>query len=108
MTEFQSVIFFDLDNTLIDGPFEEGVWPVVLAELAGKTGLSQDEIYRLIGDENEARQLDTAVSPLVAMDWDDIAATVAQRLGVTLEANVCQLATMHAGQSTVRADGVKI
>lgn len=102
----QSAVFFDLDHTLISGPFGVGVWPNLLRELSAKTGLDRDEVYRLMLAENEARQLDRSIPAVVAMDWDDIAATVAGRLGVTdLEANVCALAAAHAGQSTVLDGG---
>lgn len=105
MTTFKSAVFFDLDHTLISGPFGIGVWPAVLDELTQKTGLSRDEVYRIVLDENEARQLDESLSPVVAMDWDDITVKVAQRLGVTLEAKVCKLAAAHAAQSTVLDNG---
>lgn len=103
---YQSAVFFDLDHTLISGPFGVGVWPNVLRELVTRTGLDRDEIYRLLLAENEARQLDTSVPAVVAMDWDDVAATVARRLGVTdFEANVCALAAAHAAQSAVLDGG---
>lgn len=105
MKVYPSAVFFDLDHTLISGPFGIGVWPALLDELTQKTSLTRDEIYRLMLDENEARQLDNSLSPVVAMDWDDIAATVARRLGVTLDANVCALAAAHASQSTVLDNG---
>jgi FMN phosphatase YigB (HAD superfamily) len=108
MTRFQSAVFFDLDHTLISGPFGIGVWPALLDELTQKTSLSRDEIYRRMLDENETRQLDSSLSPVVAMDWDDMAAVVARRLGVSLEANVCALAAAHAAQSTVLDNGCDV
>jgi FMN phosphatase YigB (HAD superfamily) len=102
---FQSAVFFDLDHTLINGPFGIGVWPVLLDDLTQKTGLNRNEIYRLMLDENETRQLDDNVPAIAAMDWDDITATVARRLGVTLQANVCALAAAHAAQSSVLDNG---
>lgn len=102
---YSSAVFFDLDHTLISGPFGVGVWPAVLGELAEKTGLDRQEIYRLLLAENEARQLDRAIPAVVAMDWDDITQSVARRLGVTLAASVCELAIAHAAQSTMLDDG---
>lgn len=102
---YQSAVFFDLDHTLISGPFGIGVWPNVLNELAEKTGLDRKAVYRLILDENEARQLDDTLPAVVAMDWDDITQGVARRLGVTLAARVCELAAAHAAQSSVLDDG---
>ncbi len=95
--EWRSVVFIDLDGTLISGPFGPGVWPTVLAELAAKSGLAPAAIYRLIELENDARLANPDMPAVLAMDWDDIAAAVARALGVTLEADVTALAWAHAG-----------
>ena len=105
---YPSAIFFDLDHTLISGPFGIGVWPNLLGELAQKTGLERKVIYRLMQDENEARQLDDSIPAVVAMDWDDIALEIARRLGVTLDTSVCQLAADHAAQSMVLDNGREV
>lgn len=93
---YASIIFIDLDGTLMVNPFEDAVWPVVLGELAQKSGESHEAIYRLIEAENDARQQDANAAPVSTMDWDDISETVAQRLGVTLEANCTELVRRHA------------
>ena len=94
---WQTAIFIDLDGTIIRGPFESAVFPAVFGELAGKTGLEAGEIRRLAIRENLDRQRDPGVPAALAMDWDDIFATVAVRLGVGLEARAVALANAHAG-----------
>lgn len=96
MAELQTVLFFDLDGTLMVNPFEAAVWPVIMGEIATQSGASLETIRQFIVEENERRQNDDAISPIAAMDWDDIAATVAQRLGVNLQAQAEALVIQHA------------
>jgi len=91
------VLFVDLDATIIRGPFESAVFPVVFGELAQKTGLAQADIRRQVMVENLARLRDPAVPAARAMDWDDIFEAVARRLGVGLEASGVAIAAAHAG-----------
>ena len=95
--KYQTVVFVDLDATLIRGPFESAVFPVVFAELARKTGLDTAEIRRQAIQENLDRQRDPDCTAIRAMDWDDILETVARRLGVKLEAQAVEIAHRHAG-----------
>src|SRR5882672_1178859 len=99
---YQTVLFIDLDGTLMVNPFESAVWPVIVGELAQKTGIRSSAILQMIDDENAARQRDETVSPILAMDWDDITLTIARQLGVTLTANCTELVRKHAAtDSTV-------
>ncbi|MEZ4669008.1 MAG: HAD family hydrolase [Anaerolineae bacterium] len=93
---YRSIIFFDLDGTLMVNPFESAVWPVVLGEIADKSGQSVETVYSLIEAENDARQNANTVAAVLAMDWDDIARTVAERLGVRLESSCEALVRQHA------------
>ena len=95
--KWQSVVFIDLDATILRGPFESAVFPVVFAELSLKSGLDAPEIRRRVIQENLDRQRDPNVPATLAMDWDDILDTVAGRLGVKLEASAVQIANSHAG-----------
>ncbi len=95
--QWNSVIFLDLDGTVIKGPFEPAVFPAVLGELARKAGLDPAEARRLVVQENLDRQGDRRVPAVLAMDWDDILATVAARLGVRLESSAVEIARAHAG-----------
>lgn len=101
MPLYQTVVFIDLDGTLIINPFERAVWPVVLGEIAAQSGQPPEHIFELIAAENAARQADDRVPPAQAMDWDDIARVVAGRLGVTLTASVEALVRQHAAQSSL-------
>jgi FMN phosphatase YigB (HAD superfamily) len=93
---YRSIVFIDLDGTLIVNPFETAVWPSVTAELAAKTGLPAESLMAEIAAEYFARQADESVSAIAAMDWDDIAQTVARRRNVRLEANCVALVEQHA------------
>ncbi len=86
MAGYQSVVFLDLDGTLMVNPFETAVWPVVVGEIAQKSRETFETILDLIIAENGARQNNPAVSAVLSMDWDDITRTVAARLGVRLDA----------------------
>jgi len=81
-------------------PFEGAVWPVVMAEIADKSGIAIETVGDWIIEENESRQNSNLVSAVLAMDWDDIAQTIAARLGVQLESRceslVCQHAAAHS------------
>ncbi len=104
---FNSIIFFDLDNTLIEGPFGTAVFPIVLDELARKTKCDQKEIRRLIVKENLDRQNDPLCSAVKAMDWDDIFAAIANRFGVTLESNAEEIVKAQAKKHSRLLDGAR-
>lgn len=96
MQNWRSVVFVDLDNTILEGPFETAIFPIVFRELAQKSGLDEKEVRRLIVQENIARQTDKSVTAISAMDWDDIFCTVAESLKVKLEVNAIDIVKSHA------------
>src|SRR5262245_37553664 len=109
VSQYQSVVFFDLDGTLTINPFETVVWPAVMGEIAHKSSESLDTVRELIVEENETRQNDLSVSALAAMDWDDIAQAVAARLGVNLESSCEALVREYAAShSSVLEDGREV
>jgi FMN phosphatase YigB (HAD superfamily) len=99
------VVFFDLDGTLTINPFEAVVWPAVMGEIADKSGESLDTVRALIVEENEVRQNDPSVSSIAAMDWDDIAETVAVHLGATLESSCEALVREYAASHSSVLEG---
>ena len=101
---YQTVIFIDLDGTLMVNPFESAVWPTIVGELAQKTGISSSSILQMIDDENGKRQADDTFSPIMAMDWDDITLTIARELGVTLSTNCTELVRAHAASHSSLLD----
>ena len=96
MAAYQSVVFLDLDGTLMINPFESAVWPVVIGEIAEKSGESFEAVLNLITAENDARQNNPTVAAVLSMDWDDITQTVAARFGVRLESNCEALVREYA------------
>ncbi|HXK42065.1 MAG TPA: HAD family hydrolase [Anaerolineae bacterium] len=91
----QTVIFFDLDGTLVDGPFRAVVLPAILDELAA-SGLESQALRRLLVEENFRRQADPTCPPALAMDWDDIFQAVGRQLGVPVTTSVEALIREHA------------
>ncbi|MEW5817388.1 MAG: HAD family hydrolase, partial [Spirochaetota bacterium] len=89
-----SVVFIDLDGTVMRNPFRTAVFPVVCEYLAARTGLSTDTVLDMIMQENTLR-LDTGFEPARAMDWDEIAQTVARRQGVVFPLSLERLVAEH-------------
>lgn len=82
------VLFIDLDNTIIEGPFENAIFPEVFDELSRKSGLEISEIRKIIVAENFSRQDNPNISANLAMDWDDIVQTVAKKLNVKMPESI--------------------
>jgi FMN phosphatase YigB (HAD superfamily) len=101
---FLSVIFLDLDGTIMVNPFESAVWPVVLSELSVRSGVTVDKLYQMIATENRQRQDDPACGAVKAMDWDDIVQTVAARLGTKVNANCEALVRQYAATHSAILD----
>ena len=95
----RSVVFIDLDHTLLEGPFETAVFPIVLGEIAAQTGLSVETLKELARQENRARIAAARQQPpavVAAMDWDAIFAALAARLGVRLQARAADVVRQYA------------
>src|SRR5512139_349009 len=95
--KYASVVFVDLDGTLIRGPFEPAVFPVVFGELARKTGRDVQEIRHRAMQEYLDRQNYRHLPAAQAVDWDDIFKTMAAGWGVELDADAVEIANAHAG-----------
>jgi FMN phosphatase YigB (HAD superfamily) len=92
-----SVLFFDLDSTLMINPFWKVVFPQVTAEIGAAAGLSPDEVFELILAEHDRRLADPLPDRALTMDWEDIMQTAAQNLGVAFEGSAEELVKAHAG-----------
>jgi len=79
-----TIIFFDLDSTLIENQFSRKVIGKVLGEIADTADIPLEELGRAMAEENTRRQRQTPDHPLT-MDWSDIVEQLAQRHEVTLE-----------------------
>jgi len=106
---FRSVIFIDLDATIMVNPFETAVWPQVMGEIARQAHLGFDEVYQMVAQENLTRQRDETCPAVKAMDWDDIVRTVSARLNVRLKVTCEALVRAHASShSAVIDDGLAV
>jgi FMN phosphatase YigB (HAD superfamily) len=92
----RSVVFIDLDHTLFEGTFESAVFPIVLGEISAQTGLSVPALKELARQENLSRLEKLPGNAIAAMDWDDIFATLAARLGANLKSVASELAQEYA------------
>jgi FMN phosphatase YigB (HAD superfamily) len=79
----QTIVFFDIDSTLVENHFSPTAIGEVLAEVEAASGKTLYELGREMGLENARRQQEDPDHPLT-MDWDDILDTVAARYGVRL------------------------
>lgn len=91
----ETLLFFDVDGTLLVNAFSGVIFPAVVAELQQKTGRN-DPFYAAILAEHD-RRLDHPLENLpMTMDWEDIFQTIASRYGVTLESNAEKLVIAYA------------
>jgi FMN phosphatase YigB (HAD superfamily) len=97
MAEYQphSVVFLDLDHTLLEGPFDSVVFPRVLGEISQSSGLGFEILLRQVRQESARRQADSSFSAVQAMDWDDIFTQTASQYGLQLQANALELVREH-------------
>ena len=98
----QTIIFFDLDSTLVENRFSRKAIVPLLQEIADATGEKLETIGSEMGNENWRRQLDDPDNVLT-MDWDDIIQTIAQRHNVTLSRTV-----LDGWREFARADDVTV
>jgi len=89
-------LFVDLDHTVMRNPFQGFVFPPIVADLAGKTGLTISTIFDLIVQENEDRLQSQTLPAETIMDWDDIVQVVAARLNVKCDLSPLALVQTHA------------
>lgn len=85
-----TLIFFDIDATLIENHFSRRVIVDVLQDVADETGVSLDELGLELGKENYRRQNRAPDDPMT-MDWQDIAEAVVKSVGGTLTKNLDEL-----------------
>lgn len=83
----QTILFFDLDATLVHNKFSRKAIGPLLQEIAAVSDKTPEALGRAIGDENYRRQQDDPNNPLT-MDWGDIVAGIAEQYGVTLSDTV--------------------
>lgn len=93
----RTMLFVDLDNTIIESFFHRAVFEKACGEIAEKTGRPLKQVRCEVKRENLDRQRNPDISVERAMDWDDIVHTVARRLGIELETSVLGLIQSNAG-----------
>jgi FMN phosphatase YigB (HAD superfamily) len=96
----QTIIFFDLDSTLVVNQFSRKVMHQVLEQIAPVAELSPQSLGREMGDENLRRQQTDPDHPLT-MDWGDIVRMLADKYGVTLTDDVDDLWRKYAAADDV-------
>jgi putative hydrolase of the HAD superfamily len=91
----QTILFFDLDSTLVENHFSRKVVTQLLAPVAAQSGLTIRELAQALGQENTRRQMEDPDNPLT-MDWQDILQTVASQYNATLDGILDDLWVQHA------------
>lgn len=86
----QTVIFVDIDSTIVENRFSRKAIGQLLTEIADATGKTPRELGREMWQENSHRQKNDPDNVLT-MDWDDIMNTVARRYDVALSDAVLTL-----------------
>lgn len=83
----QTILFFDLDATLIENRFSRRVIRPLLEEIAAATGRSLSAVIREMNAENQRRQ---SYDPdnVLTMDWGDIVAGMAAKYAIRLSDSV--------------------
>jgi len=91
----QTILFFDLDSTLVENHFSRKIVTQLLAPVAAQSGLTIRELAQALGQENTRRQMVDPDNPLT-MDWQDILHAVVAQYNVTLEGVLDDLWVQHA------------
>lgn len=100
----RSVLFLDLDHTLLRGPLSTVVVPAAIREMAAATGRPAEEIHDLLRHESRNRRADPGFPLVRALDWGDIIRTVAGGLSVSLAIDPDDL----AGESSAPTHSVAL
>lgn len=79
----QTILFFDLDATLVENGFSRKVIMPLLQEIADQAEESLDTIRRAFGGENWHRQQHTP-DDVHTMDWNHILESIATQYGATV------------------------
>jgi FMN phosphatase YigB (HAD superfamily) len=96
----QTILFFDIDSTLVENQFSYKVIGHVLGEIASAANCSAEELAREMSHENNRRQrLDP--DNVLTMDWHDIVAVIARRYQVDLQSSVDRLWMEYASRDDV-------
>lgn len=96
----QTIIFFDIDETLVRNRFSRKAIRELLDPIADAAEKSVQTIAAEMGAENERRQA-TDPDNVLTMDWDDIVAQMAAQYGVTLNSGVDELWLKYANADDV-------
>ena len=97
----QTILFFDLDSTLIDNQFSGRAIRQLLDEIAVSSGESREELGQELAERNRQRQANDPDHPRT-MDWNDIMHELARERGVTLSNTVDALWRQYASTEGVQ------
>lgn len=83
----QTILFFDLDATLIENRFSFKVFRPLLGEIAEASNGTVEILAQELYDENKERQKQDPDNVLT-MDWQDIIETIAARYNISVSESV--------------------
>jgi putative hydrolase of the HAD superfamily len=98
-----TILFFDLDGTLVVNPFRTAVWPRVTDFLAPQAALTNEQLLDLFLKEFLTRiEQNSNGETGMTVDWDDIVKQVMAQVGVRCELSICELIVEHAHAPYIR------
>jgi FMN phosphatase YigB (HAD superfamily) len=93
---WRSVVFFDLDATLLRGPFETAVFPAIFGEITAQAGIPPAEIRASVMNAYERRLRGQELPAVQAVDWQEILLQVAAQFGAKLRSRAQVIVETHA------------
>jgi FMN phosphatase YigB (HAD superfamily) len=96
----QTILFFDLDSTLIENQFSGRAIRQLLDEIAAASGKSREALGQELAERNRQRQADNPDHPRT-MDWNDIMHEIAREYNVQLSSTVDALWRQYASADDV-------
>lgn len=91
-----TILFFDLDGTLMVNPFGEVIFKIIREDFAQRSGQPEAAIMEMILTTHDDRIAHPLADRPKSMDWDDIFATVAADLGIPFEHDITAMVEAHA------------
>lgn len=91
-----TILFIDLDGTILVNPFLTAVFPHLAQHLTPVIGLSEEQLLAAALAEHAERLHQPERDPRWIMDWDDIVEGVVRRHGAALPAKVTDLVVEYA------------
>ncbi len=92
----QTILFLDLDSTIMTNPFWTVIFPTISQLLSKKTGIPAESFIELMLNEKEKRLKNPPAVRMQAMNWDDIIPMIANQYGIQNIGSIEELVRLHS------------